>query len=198
MNSINRICSSGLTAIIALGLSLSSAATAESDLFRQLLDESNLQLVSIEGFEEAELQPNPVQPYEYALRSGTGEVEVRYLIRPLGRITIDYDDPHNAAPEPNHLFPMLFESLALSLSIRGNYLKSDYSVTEARELFGADWAAASVLDVDPAFGGGYAQALVIGIHKDNFADAYTVILFDDYEKSKEVIRSATESLVFGS
>lgn len=136
--------------------------------------------------------------YEHAVRSEAGDVEVRYLVRPLGRITIDYNDPHTAAPEPNHLFPMLFESLIANLSARGTYYKTDYPMAEARKLFNADWAAASVLDVDPAFGGSYTQALVIGIHKDNLADAYTVILFDDYEKSRKDIRKATASMLFES
>lgn len=193
-----RVRSTAIAVATAIGILFSPTAFAESDLFRRLLEESDLQLVAMAGFSEAELQHNSLVSYEHAVRSEAGDVEVRYLVRPLGRISIDYNDPHNAAPEPNHLFAMLFESLIGQLSYRGSFHKSEYSPEEARKQFNADWAAASVLDVDSVFATDHSQALVIGIHKDNFADAYTVILFDDYEKSRELIRTATVSLTFGS
>ncbi len=172
------------------------SAVAAGELFEQLVEESRLRLTVPDDFAPVAVQANDVLSYEYALRSGDGSVEARYVVRPLGRIKIDYDDPHNAAPEPNHLFPLLYESLLGGLSRRGSYHKNDYPPSEAKQLFNADWAAAAVLDIKPGFATGLSQALVIAIHKDEWADAYTVILFDDYETSREVIRSAVGSLKF--
>ena len=90
-------------------------------------------------------------PYERALRHASGALEIRYIIRLLGRISIDYNDPHNAAPEPNHLFPVLFESLTTLLSGPGSTPSSEYPQSQAIELFNAGWAAAAVFDVNPDF-----------------------------------------------
>ena len=135
-------------------------------------------------------------PYEYALRHDSGGLEIRYIIRPLGRISIDYNDPHNAAPEPNHLFPLLFESLINELSSGGNTPNKEYPQAQARELFNAGWAAAAVFDVNPEFSNDYSQALLIGIHKDNQADAYSLFLYNEYPQVKEIIQGALSTLSF--
>lgn len=148
------------------------------------------------GFKDNKPQPNPVLHYERALRHDLGGLEIRYIIRPLGRLSIDYNDPHNAAPEPNHLFPLLFESLTTALSSSGNTPNNEYPQSQARGLFNADWAAASVFDVNPDFSSTYSQALMIAIHKDNQADAYSVFLYNEYSQVKEILQAALASLMF--
>ena len=140
---------------------------------------------------------NPVLHYERALRHRSGELEMRLVIRPLGRISIDYNDPHNASPEPNHLFPLLFESLISELSRRGgNTHNSEYPQPQAKKLFNAGWASAAVFDVNPDFSDSYSQALLVGIHKDNQADAYTVFLYNNSSEAKALIQSALSTLSF--
>jgi tetratricopeptide (TPR) repeat protein len=41
-------------------------------------------------------------------------------------------DPHTAAPEPNHLFPMLFQSLISAFSRGGSSPINEYSAGDAR------------------------------------------------------------------
>ena len=82
------------------------------------------------------------------------------------------------------------------LSRGGNTPNNEYPQSQARELFNADWAAASVFDVNPDFSGTYSQALMIGIHKDGQADAYTLFLYNEYSQAKEFIRGALSSLSF--
>lgn len=174
----------------------SGKAIPHSELFDRLIEESGMSFTPPPGFVDIEPEVNPVQPYEGALRHVSGEVEIRYIIRPLGRISIDYTDPHNAAPEPDHLFPLLFESLTARLSGGGNTPQSEYPQTEARDLFNADWASASAFDVNPEFSGSYSQALMVGIHRNGRADAYTVFLYNEPVQAKEIIKTVLSALTF--
>lgn len=180
----------GLTALA------SSNTESPGPLFDQLMEESGLELTPPPGFTHIKPVANPVLPYEHALRHVSGRLEIRYIIRPLGRISIDYNDPHNAAPEPNHLFPLLFESLINALSSGGNTPNTEYPPSQAHELFNAGWAAAAVFDVNPDFSDSYTQALLIGMHKDGQADAYTLFLYNEYSQVKEFIQGALSSLSF--
>ena len=77
-----------------------------SEPFQQRLSEAGLIFTQPQGFKQLPPVANPLLPYEHAIRSQDGKLETRYAIRPLSRVTIDYSDPHNSAPEPNHLFNM--------------------------------------------------------------------------------------------
>lgn len=162
----------------------------------QLMEESGLHLRTAEDFTFVSAKENDVMPFEAAVKHQSERLEIRYIIRPLSRITIDYEDPHNAAPEPNHLFPMLFEAMTNALSGSGNTPNNSYSPEDAKQMFNADWAAASVFDVNPDFSTHYSQGLMIAIHKDNQADAYSVFLFNDYPEVKHLIDSNLTNLSF--
>ncbi len=181
---------------IALAATGAGSPQPSPVLFGQLLEESGLQFAPPPGFTDIEPEANPVLHYERALRHSSGALELRFVIRPLGRIAIDYNDPHNAAPEPNHLFPLLFESLTTALSRGGNTPSSEYPQSEARDLFNAGWAAASVFDVNPDFSDRYSQGLLLGIHRNRLADAYTVFLYNDYGRAKGLIKGALSALSF--
>lgn len=189
-----------LLVLLVAASGLATATTGGTEpargLFEQLVDESGLQYTPPAGFADLTPEPNPVLPYERALRHDSGQLEIRYIIRPLGRISIDYSDPHNAAPEPNHLFPLLFESLINALSSGGNTPNREYPPAQADKLFNAGWAAAAVFDVNPEFSDRYSQALLIGMHKDNRADVYTVFLYNEYAVVKEAIHDARSNLSF--
>jgi len=189
-----------LMTLILVGYQFAVSASTETqppaELFKQLLEESGLRIESSPGFTDIPVTPNPVFHYEHAQRHSSGALEIRYIIRPLGRLSIDYSDPHNAAPEPNHLFPLLFESLMNELSRGGNTPNREYSQSDARELFNAGWASAAVFDVNPEFSSAYSQALLIGIHKDGLADAYSVFLYNEYSQAKDYIKQTLSSLSF--
>ena len=180
----------------ALAAAQSIAGQTEPQLFEQLLDEAGLRFTPSPDFTDLPGEANPVLSYEHALRHRSGGLELRFIIRPLARISIDYNDPHNAAPEPNHLFPLLFESITTGLSGGGRSHDSEYPQSQAQELFNADWAAASVFDVDPEFSSTYRQALLIGIHRNGKADAYTVFLYNEYSAVRELIQGALATLSF--
>ena len=131
------------------------------------------------------------------MRSADGKLELRYVIRPLGRIEIDYQDPHSAMPEPNHMFNMLFHTMVGNLTKRGSRSPTkEYSQAQAREFFNADWAAVSVFDVVPEYSDAYSQMMMLALHKNDIADAYTVFLFNDYAQVKQAVQQTMSSLKF--
>lgn len=185
-----------LMQMFAATATVANETETSTELFKQLIEESGLAFSPAPDFTDIKIRPNPVIHYERALQHKSGSLELRLIIRPLARISIDYNDPHNAAPEPNHLFPLLFESMITELSSSGNTPNSEYPQAQAQELFNAGWAAAAVFDVNPKFSDTYRQALLIGIHKDRQADAYTLFLFNEYAQAKPYIQSALSTLSF--
>ena len=165
-------------------------------MFHQLMDEAGMVLQCDDGYVGVPVVDNELLPYEKALRTGDGSMEIRFVIRPLARITIDYEDPHNAAPEPEHLFPLLFQSLTEQLSGGRHSPHREYPAQKARESFNADWAAASTFDVMPGFNAAFNHGFMIAMHGVGKADAYTVMLFDDYETARPAINEALNCLVF--
>lgn len=183
---------------ICLATQSSLAAKAESlpDAFRALLVEAELEFHRPDGFVDLPPSSTPVMDYEHALRSDDGMLEIRLAIRPIKRLQIDYDDPHGATPDPNHIFPLVFESLASRLAGARHAPSNTYPPDQARDKFNADWAAASVFDTVDDFGTAHSQGLLVAIHRNKVADAYLVFLFDDYPTVKERLNHAMGTLVF--
>lgn len=187
--------------VALMGLLTTPAATwAEGEdtenLFSALLDESGMALNCDAGYVAAPVVANELLAFEKALRTEDGSMELRFSIRPLSRITIDYDDPHNAAPEPEHLFPLLFQSLTEDLSAGRHSPHREFTAEQANELFNADWAAASTFDVIPKYRADYNHAFMVAMHGVGRADAYTVMLFNDYETAKPAIEKSKACLQF--
>jgi hypothetical protein len=164
--------------------------------FDELIGEGRMRFELSAGFQEAKQRTNPLFPYDKAVRKDDGSLEIRYAVRPLGRIQIDYEDPHSSAPDPNHMFPLMFQSLVTMLSNGRHSPTREYPKELARKRFNADWAAAAVFDVSPDFNVDHKQALVIALHKNHLADAYSIFLFDDYAQVKQQIDGNLSSLAF--
>jgi len=187
--------------LIALLLLISPWATADQEAlgdnsFESLLIEAELLFNPPQGFEDLPAGLTPVLDYERALRSPDGLLEIRIAVRPLKRLRIDYDDPHGAVPNPNHIFPLVFESLATRLSGGRHAPSNEYPPDGAREKFNADWAAAAVFDTVKEFDTERKQGLLVAMHRNKVSDAYVVFLFDDYATVKETLNAAMKTLVF--
>ncbi len=175
---------------------LHAADEALSAQFGALLDEAELQFNRPEGFVDGPPGSTPILDYEHALRSSDGLLEVRLAVRPIKRLQIDYDDPHGSTPDPNHIFPLVFESLASRLAGGRHSPSNEYPPDQARAKFNADWAAAAVFDTVEDFGTSFKQGLLVAIHRNGVSDAYLVFLFDDYAAAKAQLNAAISTLMF--
>jgi hypothetical protein len=158
--------------------------------------EAGLRVETRQSYTDIPIHANPVLPYKHAMKHESGTLELRFIVRPLNRIAIEYNDPHNAAPEPYHLFPLLFESITNRLSVGGETATSTFPEAEALDKFNANWAAASAFDINPDFAADYRNALIIGMHRNEMADAYTLFLYNDHEQAKLLINEAISIISF--
>lgn len=175
---------------------LAGAAWGGGVDFRTLLDEAGMEFRAPAGFEPLPVAPDFVMPYEARYRSRDGPLEIRYAIRPIGRIEIDYEDPHNAAPAPNDLFNMLFRALSETLAEGHQVLSRDFPVKVARERFRAGWAAVGVFDLVPGVSDRYRQGMLFALHQNDKADAYMLFLTNDLKGQQARIEAAQTSLRF--
>ncbi len=181
----------------AFALLLAGGATAQSQpTFETLIAEAGLVMQVPHGFKAVDRPASTVFPHERALRHDSGVLEIRYAIRPLARMRVDYSDPHNAAPDPEHMFDMLFTSITERLAAGGHSPRREYEAAEALERFNADWAAASAFGTRPTLSTEYPEALLLALHKRGKADVYAVFLYRDSERAKPMIQRALAALSF--
>jgi hypothetical protein len=174
---------------------LAIASSAAPD-FDTLLAEAVLRFDTPSGFHQIPIAPDYVMPYEKRLRSDDDAIEVRYAIRPLKRIEIAYEDPHSSAPRPNDLFEMLFRTLGETLAGKAHVFSRAYLPADARKQFNAGWASIGVFDIVTDVSPRYRQAVLIAIHQNDKADAYTLILTNDLAANKARIKSLRNNLRF--
>lgn len=193
---LTRILGQLALATLASTICQSAMGFTSSPVFAELLAEADMTFTLPEGFAPAPVKANPVHGYEASILHTSGQLEVRYAIRPIGRVRVEYDDPHNAAPRPNDLFNMLFDALVNRLSAGGSAPTATYPPARASQLFNAGWAGAAVIDVDPRFASDYRHAIIVAMHRDDRADAYMILLFNDPERAREMTPAVLESLRF--
>ena len=186
----------GLNTFILIVALTFSHALAAAITFEDLLNEAALEFTEPEAYSDVQPEANTVFPYERALRRQDEALEIRYAIRPIARVRVEYEDPHNAAPDPNHLFAMMFRALVDNLAAGGDTPLQEFSTEQARDQFNADWAAAAVFDVSENFSRRFKQGLLIAMHKNDQADAYMIFLFDDYAQVKAAIKENMNTLRF--
>jgi hypothetical protein len=184
----------GIAFFVLLAFSVNATQTDNS--FTTLLDEAGLNFQLPDASHSIDVETNELFPYEYAVRKDNKSMEIRYSIRPLSRIEIDYEDPHSSAPEPNHIFTMMFTALIGQLSSGGSSPHREYKLEQAQTKFNADWAGLSVFDLESGYSMNYKQAFLVALHKNNLSDAYMVILFNDYDEIKATLDQAMQSLRF--
>lgn len=165
--------------------------------FETLLAETGLSFRSPAGGIELPPRAVPGFSFQKALRfPAQGGVEMRLAVRPLSRMRIDYQDPHSSAPEPDHVFPLVFSKLTALLAGSKASKSREYPSDKAQDLFRADWAAAAIFDLDPDLAENYTSGLLLAVHKSRFGDGYILFLFNDARAAKPFLEMAQNSLSF--
>jgi hypothetical protein len=165
--------------------------------FSKILKEAGMTYTRPPGFEELPPKANPVFVYHYRVKNAQTGIEIRYIVAPIRRIKVDYHDPHASAPEPNHVFSLVFPSLLSKLSVDGTYREKEYPPLEALRLFNADWAGAGVFTPNPEFAP-FAHGFVVAMHKNDHADAYEIFLANDLERLKAAVIKYQTALRYAS
>ncbi len=161
--------------------------------FDKLLEESGLRYAPSPLFASV---PDSSNMCDFKLKHEQSDVRVCFLIRPLDRMEIDYSDPHSSAPDPNQVYPLLFESLTNQLSNHEFSPSREYTPDQADDLFGADWAAATALTLNKSLPIKHEQGFLVAIHKAHKADAYLLFQYNDPEIAKSAIKDGLSLLQF--
>jgi len=173
-------------------------AFAESPpAFDELLAEASATFTPPVGFKATTPTPFPAFPFDHALEAQDGSIEIHYAIRPIARMEIKYEDPHNSAPNPNHIFPLVFNALVGQLSAGGYTPSRQFPDATARERFNADWASAAVFDLEPAVSTDHRFGFLMAMHRNNRADVYVLFLYSDPASAKPRIDGLLDHLLFG-
>ncbi len=165
--------------------------TSESNNFKSLLVETGIEFRSTPDFMLCPVRENSVFRYQYAERSPSGELEVRYRIDSFTRLeaerrsagtgiemltSVSFDQMHTAN------FMSILLNLSGGMFAEPTVLKPETSAL----LYGADWCALGFIRLaDNDFTSDYDSAYVLAIHKDGVADVYVIGLYNDISGEAE-------------
>jgi len=163
--------------------------------FLELLESCGLGFELPAGFLFKPGLQNKKLNYEGTLVAADGNLEVRYAIRPIIGMELEYRDPHSSAPEPNHIYPLLEQSVVDGISDGKLDSKEEFGENALAE-FNADWGAVRRLAPNSDFAPGHQDLLLICLHGNNRADVYIMFLFQDGDAASSALKSALHSLKF--
>jgi hypothetical protein len=145
------------------------AITTNAQTFDQLLNQTNMQFSIPPDFVEVPIINNADVSYDFAIKSNTAALEVRFRIWPIDR----------KQKNPNAIYHAMLVTMGLNIS-NGQMIKSQqYPAQSVKAEFGADAGSSGVVPIGSEFGKGYRFCLISVIHKDNVADAYVFYLYND-------------------
>ena len=151
--------------------------------FQQLLIQTNMQFSIPPGFTSTPPIQNGDVVYDFAVKSKTTSLEIRYRIWPVDK----------TQKNPNALFEPMLVTMGLNIS-NGKMIKPHrYPPESVKQEFGADAGSTGLVPTDSEFGKGYKQCMISVIHKDNVADAYVFYL---YNKQDEIMGALTTEKVY--
>ena len=169
--------------------------------FTNLLDRANLTFQKPVGFNETKIIENQQLNYDYAIKDSERNFEIRYVIRPLDSTLINYEEfvrnnKTSFITHPNKMYSMLFQEMILNLS-GGKYSEiTEFDKQSVNQEFNADWGAVTFIEVGKEFGQKYEFGMILAIHKDNFGDAYCILLSENEVGFKELMADGFHSVKF--
>lgn len=153
--------------------------------FQMLLAETGVEFSFTPDFIPCPVFENSVFHYQYAERSPSGELEVRYRIDSFARLeaerkTADTGMEMLSSVSLDRMHTANFMAILLNLS---GGMFADPAVLKPETsalLYGADWCALGFIRLaSNDFAPDYDSAYALAIHKDGVADVYVIGLYND-------------------
>ncbi|MDE2309863.1 MAG: hypothetical protein KGL01_03425 [Betaproteobacteria bacterium] len=158
---------------------------SESQVFQTLLVELGIEFTPPPSFVHCATRDNSMFRYQYAVRSPSGDLELRYRIDPIQRLEEERRIANEgievlASADLNNLHELSSAATVFNLSAGKTRPMTVFKPEHARELFGADWAATWFMQLaSHDFTPDYDSVIVFCLHKDDVADVYLIGLFND-------------------
>lgn len=166
--------------ILLLGAFLFALAQSLPDNFQRLLQQNSMLYAIPSGFVSTPVIDNGGVVYDYAIKSKTAKLEIRYRIWPIGKELMD-------DPKRNWMYYSTLITIALNISNGQMIQPKPYPKADVKAEFGADGGSSGAVRTDSDFGKGYKYCLISVIHKDDVADAYTFFLYNDQKTLMDAI-----------
>lgn len=157
--------------------------TSETDDFPTLLAEVGIEFTPPLGFVPCPARENSVFAYQYALRSPSGDLELRYRIDSFARMEAERKAACAgmemiSSVSLNNMYETNFTALLYNLSEGVFAMPKLFDPEPVAELFGADRAAVCFVRMAAKdFSRDYDAACVFAFHKEHVADAYIIGLY---------------------
>ena len=154
---------------ILLLISLFVYAEAK-DSFAALLAKCSVSFTFPKSFLPLGVRQNGDVEYDFAMKSKTDDIEIRYAIWSFDQMQ-----------QRNDLYIGLLQTMSLNISggklAQANHFKHEDVTIE----FNADDGLTCVVPNNSEFGQGYKFCMINVIHKENIGDVYIFFLYDDYK-----------------
>ena len=172
--------------LILCFLSVATVCTLQSQIlpknFQRLLQQTSMQYSVPPGFLPTPVIENDDVAYDFAVKSTTRKLEIRYRIRP-----IEKQGQQDSYADPEFLFNGILMTMALNISDGQLVEPKPFPEESVKSEFGADAGSFCAFRTDSEFGEGYEKCSMSAFHKDNVADAYVFYLFDDLKTLSEAL-----------
>lgn len=158
---------------------------SETNDFQALLAEVGVEFTPPKGFVPCPVRENSVFSYQYALRSPSGDLELRYRIDSFARLDVERKTAFAgmemlASVSLDQIYETNFVAILYNLS-EGVFAEPRvFDPEHAAVLFGADRAALCFVRMAAKnFSPDYDAACVFAFHKEHVADAYIIGLYNN-------------------
>ncbi len=135
--------------------------------FQKLLGQNSLRYAIPSGFKSAPVKDNPDVKYDFAVKSTSEKLEIRYLIE--------------RSQQTQDLHSIMAMTMGLNISDGENRQPKEYPLDAVKAEFGADAGCSTIVHCNSAFGKGYKFCMISTIHRNNLADAFAFFLADDLQ-----------------
>lgn len=184
---------------IAAALSLSILGFNSAPGFSKLLKQAKMSFELPEGFHKVRLVKNNQMSYEYAMQDSSGELEVRYTIRP-----IDMEDARQGGMDFDNELTNLTIFCSIIFNISDQKLQMPELMSRIRKMppekvaaeFQGDDGICSLVHLGREFGQDYKYGFVMNLHKKQTANAFIYFLGKDSTLLSRITPAMTHALKF--
>ena len=182
-----------ITLLSAIIFSISISASAnEQEKFNQLIEDNNMIFNMPKDFTPTPVVDNEDVSYQFAIKHKKKKLQVRYSVWPVE------EDYYKNSDLSRSKFLFYTFTMAVVENIVGgeSYREAVFHSLGVRNEFNADAGASYAAEAKSEFSKGYKYVIIIAIHKNNVADAYTIFLCDDFNDIIGEFNAAFHSMKF--
>lgn len=158
--------------------------------FSDAVTEAHMVFEKPEGYEPVAVVESEHFSYQYAIRSASGCVEIRYSVIPIINQAQQYiesmadENCHMIDPNSEQLLMACLFSLVMNLNGGDpNIPIEQFDPDAVQNEFNADWGASAPFTPRPDFAE-FQMGCIVMIHRNNLAQAFVVALFNDLQEQQ--------------